>query len=501
MEREKEVVNKEFGLDQKGVIDIDASPNKIDTSQQNILAYNGIGHDNTENLMKEIYYKMLFDFNPIGITTADSESIIKANDAFLKIIGYSREDLNEGRIYWRKITPHEYLNLDDNGIRELIENGHYTPFEKEYIRKDGKRVSVIIGASLIKRNPIQWVCFVEDITEHKAIERKLKETGEYLESLLNYANSPIVVWNDHFVITKFNNAFEDLTGHSKNDVIGKKLNTLFSFVFKKNEEIMKSIKRTMSGERLESVEIPIVSLDGSERIVLWNSANIYDYNGKITSTIAQGQDITERKRAEIEVAKSLKEKELLLEEVNHRVKNNLQLISSLLHLQESKVNGETASILLDSRNRIKSIALVHQILYQSKDFLHIDVNNFLRKLAQSTLETYNSKNVLIDFDIEEIPLEINMAIPCGLIVNELITNALKHAFIKKAGKIILSLKLKDNKIELTVKDDGIGIPDNFILEEKSLGLKLVKSLTNQLEGNLCYVKGNGTTFKITFPFR
>ena len=453
---------------------------------------------NAEDDLKasELRYRRLFETAKDGILILDYDTgmIVDVNPFLMNLLNYTYQEFIKKHIW--DIGIFKDIVASKAAFTELQKNSYVRYEDLPLSMDNGKKIDVefVSNVYLVKDKKVIQ-CNIRDITDRKIVEKKLQETSNYLENLINSASVPIIVWDSSFKIRKFNNAFEKLTGKSKDDVIGKDLSIVFP-----EEETVKRIKLTMKGEIFESVEIPVLDSVGKERIILWNSANIYDDNKKLISTIAQGQDITERNKTRKEIEKSLKEKDILLEEVNHRVKNNLQLISSLLHLQQEKVNGETASILLDSRNRIKSIAIAHQILYQSKDFLQINVNQYMRELLKSILESYDVKKISVEFDIEEISLKINTVITCGLIVNELVTNVLKHAFQNKSGKILLSFKSKDDKLELTVKDNGIGIPDSFIIEKaKSLGLKLVKSLTEQLEGNMSYEINGGTTFRVTFP--
>jgi two-component sensor histidine kinase/HAMP domain-containing protein len=206
---------------------------------------------------------------------------------------------------------------------------------------------------------------------------------------------------------------------------------------------------------------------------------------------------------------SLKEKEVLLKEIHHRVKNNLQIITSLLYLQSMNIEDEaTQAIFKDSQNRVKSLALVHEKLYQSKDLARIDFSDYLKNLTNFIFTTYrtNVSNLNIEYDMDEVYLSVELSVPLGLILNELLSNALKYAFngIQKDDsaehKIILKLnKLVNEEYVLSVSDNGLGLPDNFELEESdSLGLKLVTSLVQQIEGKLEVHPKNNTEFKITF---
>ena len=216
------------------------------------------------------------------------------------------------------------------------------------------------------------------------------------------------------------------------------------------------------------------------------------------------RDITERKRAEERIRASLKEKEVLLKEIHHRVKNNLQIISSLLYLQASRTEHAGAvSALRESRNRIKSMALIHERLYQSANLASVDMGEYTRNLVSDLQRSYRIEEsaVRLRLNIQDIPLGITEAIPCGLIINELVSNALKHAFPKgRAGEVTIGLRRATaNRTTLTVSDNGIGFPEQMDFRKSpSLGLTLINSLVEQLGGTIDLDRRGGTTFTITF---
>jgi PAS domain S-box-containing protein len=230
----------------------------------------------------------------ISVSRASDGAILFTNPAYNEAFGFAEGEL-AGRkapdLYW---NPADRLAL----INALKERGFVNNYEVKVKRKDGMPfwVSASIREIRFGAEPAVLGASV-NITDRRQAEIELRETRDYLDNLLNYANAPIIVWNPDFCITKFNRAFERLTGLSSNDAVGKNLGSLFPLDMK--EQAMAHIKRTLEGEYWETVEIPIVHVDGTVRTLLWNSANIYDSDGKkIIATIAQGQDITERKKAE-----------------------------------------------------------------------------------------------------------------------------------------------------------------------------------------------------------
>ena len=227
-------------------------------------------------------------------------------------------------------------------------------------------------------------------------------------------------------------------------------------------------------------------------------------NGAYTGSIAVVRDVTERKKAEDRALVDLKEKDVLLKEIHHRVKNNLNVITSLLDLQAHQMEGREEAIeaFRESRNRILSMALVHEKLYQTKNYIQVDFKEYIEEMTGELLRAYAvGDNVSIEYGIDEVLLDINIAIPCGLILNELVSNAMKHAFAGiKTGVIRIDLRAgAAGALDLVVGDNGRGMPPGFDINAvESLGLKLVNLLSQQIGGRLTIESGQGAKFTISF---
>ena len=213
----------------------------------------------------------------------------------------------------------------------------------------------------------------------------------------------------------------------------------------------------------------------------------------------------EHKKAEDQIINSLKEKEILLMEVHHRVKNNMQIISSLLKLQAGYVKDKQAlELFKNSQNRVKSMSLIHEKIYRSKDLASVDFEDYVKSLSYNLFSTYgiNTNKVKLELKVAKHSIDMNKAIPCGLIVNELLSNSLKHAFPKgRSGKIVVGLSInKNDEFELTVEDNGIGMQKEIDLDKlDSLGLQLIDALTSQLKGKISFDSNNGMKTKLIFP--
>ena len=223
-------------------------------------------------------------------------------------------------------------------------------------------------------------------------------------------------------------------------------------------------------------------------------------------------ELKKRRKVEKKIKRSLDEKNILLQEIHHRVKNNLQIISSLLKLQLRNINDpDTMTLFQDCHNRVHTMALIHEQLYRSEDFSDIDFQQYVLSLTKHLYYIYNDpdKKIKLDIEIEKAHLDLNAAIPCGLLITEIVSNSLKYAFVdREQGKIKISLtRMKETKAEdkknrkyiFIIQDDGVGLPaDMDNLSTESLGLKLVKALVRQLRGEIAVDIKEGTLFKIVF---
>ncbi|MFW6067273.1 MAG: sensor histidine kinase [Myxococcota bacterium] len=242
--------------------------------------------------------------------------------------------------------------------------------------------------------------------------------------------------------------------------------------------------------------------DGTEHLMLEHAQVIEDDSGAHVRLLGTVQDVTIRKRAELELKASLQEKEVLLQEIHHRVKNNLQVVSSLLLLQATESRSSTVRYALNqSHKRVQAIAHIHELLYQSPDFRQIDFADYASRLARLLAGPEGRAHaVRIEHEVTAAPLELGTAVPCGLITAELVTNAVNHAFVgRRQGTITVRLSEHGNDRILEVEDDGVGIPDAALRGEPTgLGLRLVHALTEQLGGHLDIERNGGSLFRVRF---
>ena len=300
-----------------------------------------------------------------------------------------------------------------------------------------------------------------------------------------------------------NHAFQKLTGYSEEEL--KQI--------KWNEVLTPPEWREHEAAKLGGLDQATPSVCYEKEYIRKNGSRVpieitvyarFDHEGSVVSFVGFVMDITERKEAERKIKAALKEKETLLKEIHHRVKNNMNVTSSLLKLQSAGITDKkTLEMFQDTRGRIQTMALVHDKLYRSKDLAHIDFREYIKDLAENQFRSYDVKRDRISLKVaaEGLFFEIDLATPCGLIISELVSNALKHAFPQnRKGEVKIALSaINADEFELIVSDDGVGIPADVDFENtESFGLYLINLLVEQLDGTIDLDRDGGTAFRIRF---
>lgn len=321
---------------------------------------------------------------------------------------------------------------------------------------------------------------------------------KYKTIFMNTGTATLTIEEDG-KISLVNAEFEKLSGYSKKELVNKK----YWMEFFKGEDLKKVNdyhSRRIEGENVpRNYEINFIGKYNISKFICLTVAILPGTKRKLISCL----DITELKNSEEKIKNSLKEKELLIREIHHRVKNNMQIIISLLSLQSGYTDDEnTKNILRDCQNRVQSMGMIHESLYSSNDLTSINFSDYIKKLIKELIISYGVTNEKIKFkiDIEDVKLSIDTAIPCGLLINELISNSLKHAFPNGEGEIYVYFhKVKDDNFKLIIGDNGIGFPPELDLKKTtSLGLSLVDSLAKQLDATIELHKNGKTEFVMNF---
>jgi len=336
-----------------------------------------------------------------------------------------------------------------------------------------------------------------EITERRRAEEGLSESEERFKNLYQESPIPTFTWQkkeDDFILIDFNRAARQITNGKAVDYFGNSA-----------LELYRNRPQILGDMNLCYKEKSVVRRE----IISWHFAPgrfLSVHYGFIPPDliIVHTEDQTERKQAEEKIKASLLEKETMLKEIHHRVKNNLQVVSSLLGLQSSYLQDEkTREIFQESQDRVRIMANIHTMLYQSEDLARVDFGGFIRDLVGRLQQSYGiaGSPIEVHIDIADVSLTIETSIPCGLILNELASNALKHAFPEgRGGKVNIRMATAADQFMLKVQDNGIGFPVAVdFLNPRSLGLELVRLLVEQINGAIDLQVEGGTTFTITFP--
>lgn len=494
----------------------------------------------------EAYYRTIFAYSGAATVIIEEDTIISlANPEFEKLSGYSVDEI-EGKIKWTDFVLEDDLERMKSYHNQRRIDPEITPknYEFHFLNRQGDVRDILLFVALIPGTQ-KSVASLLDMTEQNRANEYIKWELKVNEAL-NKIYAPLVsskisieeianlILNQALELTdsKYGlvgeilpqtqdmillsmippmpigepqkpllnlkrGIYRGLMGHSLNIEKGFFTNDPVSHPSYKESDGHLQVKKFLSVPvTLKNELVGQISIANSIRDY---TEHDLDAIGRLSHFYSLAlQKIRDREK----IRSSLDEKEILLKEIHHRVKNNMQIISSLMNLQTQYVEGEeTQDILRESQGRVKSMAMIHENLYQSLSFTNIEFKDYLKKLISDIFYSYGIKKGTIktELDIDDISLNIDTAIPLGLIINELVTNSVKYAFPKSKGTIKIKFKSSLDELELTIADDGIGLPKNIDYKKTdSLGLQLVHNLVDQIDGEITLNMSQGTEFKIIF---
>ena len=420
-----------------------------------------------------------------------------------RVYGYGAEEVIGRSI--SLLCPPDRLDEVPAMLDRIACGEHVRNVETVQRRKRGDRIDVSLTISPVKDadgSVMGASAITRDVTERRRIEAALRESEARFRMMADTA--PVMVWmagpDTH--ITFVNKRWLEFTGRKLEEEIGD--NWFTGIHHHDLERCRESYLAAFKSEQPFTMEYRLRRLDGEYRWVIDTGVPLFESDGRFGGYIGTCMDLTERKDMEDQLRRTLKEKESLLREVHHRVKNNLQVISSLLNLQSASIKDPLVNQLFrECQVRITSIALLHETLHRSSDLSRIKMGDYIRTLTGHLFRSYgvDPNFIVLELSIDDVEFDIDTGLTCGLIIDELISNCLKHAFVDdNGGRVHIGLEDHlDATFTLRVSDDGIGIPRDGVLNNPdSLGLELVSLLAEKLDGTTELRSGHGTEWEIRF---
>ncbi|MEG4837363.1 PAS domain S-box protein [Microcoleus sp. B9-D4] len=483
-------------------------------SHRRIIGYFGVQRDisdrkETEAALKESeerFRQLAENIESVfWMVNVQPQEIIYISPGYEKIWGRSCADLYaNGRFFADSLHPEDRERVIAHLTRQIESEEE---IEYRIVRPDGQTCWIRDRAFPIRNQSgkvYRIVGIAVDITARKQAEKTIRESEERFRQLAENIQDSVWLMSAEFTdLLYLSPAYEQIWGRCREELYAEPLK-MMEWVHPEDKLLLaEAMGRVLQGESTNT-EYRIFLPDGTIRWVCDRAFPIYDESGNIYRIAGIGEDISDRKFTDARIQAALREKEVLLKEIHHRVKNNMQIISSLLQLQSQYIEDEpTLALFEESQTRIHSMALIHEQLYQSENLDHIALSPYVENLVANLYQSFGCGNTSIKFNLKIDPIYLNIetAIPCGLIINELVSNSLKYAFGSNLdGEITIEFhEINYHQFHLTIQDNGRGFPANFDLENtETLGLRLVKMLVYQLEASIAIDSQRGTCYSLIF---
>lgn len=438
--------------------------------------------------------------------------IADCNSQTEPVFGWKREELL-GKHLAAVLIPPALRDAHNSGLRRFLDTGQSEilnrPTEFMAIHRDGREIPIELTVTAVKTTG-GWLfaAFIRDISKRKEMQDALEREREFLNAVLDQAEAGIITCDDKGNILTVNRMMREIHGDTGENATPVRWSPYFDLYHADGKTPVNPadapLFRALRGESVRNLELVTKPKGRPPRHMVVNARAITGPKQTRLGAVLAVHDITEQKIAEKMLRESLMEKVVLLKEIHHRVKNNLQIVSSLLSLQATVLQDQKiVKLFQESQNRVRSMALIHEMLYQSNDLAKLDFAAYVNNLINSLFQSYGaaSRRVTSAIAIPDSRMDIDTAVPCGLIITELVSNSLKYAFPDNRGGIVqVNFSRSGENATLRVSDDGIGLPPNFDLQSTpSLGLQLVQRLARQLGGKVEREQTeSGTAFRVNY---
>lgn len=455
--------------------------------------------------------KIFFETSLDLVLLIDREGSIRyLNPAWEKHLGWTRDELLSMNLL--ELIHPEDRERSMSAFHTVLSGHDVSHFENRYLSKDGSYHTLMWTVPAVQAGARFSYASARDRTERKLTEEKLRDNEERYRIVVE--NSGQLIY-DYNVLTGdiiWAGAMADITGYPPDEFSAMDISKWEEHLHPEDRDSALSLLHdAMVGHCKYQVRYRFRHRDGHYVYIADTGLFLYYNNGQAYRMLGTMSDITPMvtyeqasRESEAQLRASLRDKELLLREIHHRVKNNLQIISSLLSLQALQVDERIREFFQESRDRVRSMALIHEQLYAADDFASVRMAGYMRQLVTNLVRSYGTTAIELSLDIDpDIAIEIDEAIPCGLIVNELVSNALKYAFVNRdSGTVTISFSANERQRKLVVADDGCGLPESVTPSSvRSLGLQLVDTLVQQIGAQMSIDRHNGTVFTIVCPVR
>lgn len=461
--------------------------------------------------LSENRFRLSFERSPAGTAMMNPAlRFLQANDAFCKMVGYSEAELIT--LNFADITHPDERQRDLHQAQRILTGEiDRCDVEKRYLHKNGDIVWARVSAALVRdgeNNPLYFLSIIQDITAWKKAEQALRESESRYQRIVDTAREGIWIMNDQRHTAYVNEHMAAMLGLPPADMLGRPVEDfMFAEDLVGHEERMAMRRQGQAGH----YENRFRHRDGHAVWTIVSATPLKDEEDHFAGSFAMFTNITARKEAEEQLHAALAEKDVLLREVHHRVKNNLAAIISLLDMQRRLFKDTVGrDALAELAGRIRSMSLIHEKLYRSSDLAHIQFHGYLQALLSHLCTSFGSPGVHCQAEAEGVALPLDLAVPCGMIINELVTNALKYAFppqrledSRQACSIRVTMSQHDSGYTLVVADNGVGLPKGYDwMNATTLGMTLVRMLgRHQLGGRLSLVHDQGLRITLTFTKR